>query len=449
MPVLIVVAGYVAWIWRQPIDRRLKQHRTGPIVICLGVCAVLALWIQYRPTGISLPYLTGDLAGVCSVYLMAVTMVLAARPRSLEIWFGGIDASYLWHKRTGYAAFILLFPHWLLTGKGTPAITRDQVTATIRDGALLGQVSLLALIILVVISMPRIGTIIRLPYERWLFLHRLTGLFLAMGLLHGLILDKIIAGSWILKTAYVVIAVGGIVAYAYDELFMRARAPRADYTVVAISRPAGDIIDLRLSARGPGITVAPGQFVFLHIRGGKGWREHPFSVAGTSTDRQLRLTIRVAGRGTARLHTDLQLGTPATVTGPYGAFDRTLGGPRQIWIAGGVGISPFLSWLPTLSPTDPTQIDLFYTVPSPADATYLPELQDAATRLPNLQVHPVYSRTDGRLTAATIAQSAAGLTPQTHVFLCGPPGLIEDLSRGLRHHGVPRANLHAEHFAFR
>ena len=449
MPVLIVIAVYVAWIWRQPMDRRLKQHRTGPIVIGLGVLAVLALWIQYRPAGISLPYLTGDLAGVCSVYLMAVTMVLAARPRSLEVWFGGIDAIYQWHKRTGYAAFILLFPHWLITGKGAPAITRDQVTTTIRDGALLGQVSLLALIALVVISMPRIGRIIRLPYERWLFLHRLTGLFLAMGLLHGLILDKIIAGSWVLKAAYFVIAASGILAYAYDELFMRARAPRADYTVTAITRPTGDIIDLRLTPRGPGLDVTPGQFVFLHIRGGKGWREHPFSVAGTSPDRQLRLTIRVAGRDTARLHADLQIGAPATVTGPYGAFDHTLGGPRQIWIAGGVGISPFLSWLATLSPADPTHIDLFYTVPSPADAIYLPEIQAAAARLPNLHVHPIFSRTDGRLTATTVAQSIAGLTSQTHVFLCGPPGLIEDLSRGFRERGLARAYLHAEHFAFR
>jgi hypothetical protein len=163
MPVLIVIAGYVAWIWRQPIDRRLKQHRTGPIIIGLGVLAVLALWIQYQPAGISLPYLTGDLAGVCSVYLMAVTMILAARSRRLEIWFGGVDAIYLWHKRTAYAAFVLLFPHWLITGTGAPGITRDQLTSTIRAGALLGQVSLLALIALVLISIPRVGKIIHQP----------------------------------------------------------------------------------------------------------------------------------------------------------------------------------------------------------------------------------------------------------------------------------------------
>jgi predicted ferric reductase len=450
MPVLVILAGYVVWIWRQPIDQRLKQHRTGPIIIGLGLLAILALWVEYKPDSISLPYLTGELAGVCSVYLMAVAMVLAARPRWLEIWFGGVDAIYLWHKRVAYVSFALLFPHWLVTGKGVPAITRaDQLTPATQDAALLGQVSLLALIILVLVSIPRIGKIVRLSYERWLFLHRLTGLFLAMGLVHGLILDKVIAGSGILYASYLVIAVAGIVAYAYDELFMRARAPRADYTVATVERPSSDIVDVRLSARGEGIKVTPGQFVFLHVRDGKGWHEHPFSVAGTSRDRSLRLTIRVAGRDTARLHADLTTGAPATVTGPYGAFDHTLGGRHQIWIAGGVGISPFLSWLPTLDAADLVRVDLFYTVPFPSDAVYVPELQEAAARLPNLHVHPVCSRVDGRLTATGVAAAVGGLAPDTHVFLCGPPGLVEDLSRGLRRLGVPRSHTHTEHFAFR
>jgi predicted ferric reductase len=344
---------------------------------------------------------------------------------------------------------VLLFPHWLVTGRGAPAPTPAQATRTDQLGAVLGQVSLLALIALVLISIPRIGKILRLPYERWLFLHRLTGLFLAMGLVHGLTLDRIIAGSWVLKAAYLVIAVAGIAAYAYDELFMRTRAPSADYVVTAVTRPAPDIVELQLSARGPGIEVTPGQFVYLHIRDGQNWHEHPFSVAGTNAERQLRLTVRVAGRETARLHTSLRTGASATVSGPYGTFDHTLGGPRQIWIAGGVGVAPFLSWLPTLTPAAPATVDLFYAASAPADAVYLPELQDAATRLPNLRVRPIYSRVDGRLTANTIAQHIGGLQPDIHVFLCGPPGLVKDLRRGLRQHGIPRAHIHAERFAFR
>ena len=145
MPVLIVIALYIVWIWRLPIDRRLKQHRTGPVVIGLGLLAVLALWVQYRTPGISLPYLAGSIAGVCAGYLMAVAMLLAARPRWLEIWFGGVDSIYLWHKRAAYVAFVLLFPHWLVTGRGAPAPTPAQATRTDQLGGMLGQISLLAL----------------------------------------------------------------------------------------------------------------------------------------------------------------------------------------------------------------------------------------------------------------------------------------------------------------
>ncbi|MFJ6088008.1 hypothetical protein ACIQI8_42255 [Streptomyces sp. NPDC092369] len=40
-------------------------------------------------------------------------------------------------------------------------------------------------------------------------------------------------------------------------------------------------------------------------------------------------------------------------------FDHTLGGPRQIWIAGGIGIAPFLGWL-THTAAEPPRTDLFY-----------------------------------------------------------------------------------------
>ena len=96
-------------------------------------------------------------------------------------------------------------------------------------------------------------------------------------------------------------------------------------------------------------------------------------------------------------------------------------------------------------------------VPSdhPKDVTGDPDLLILTRPDVILDVHRQYLAagaditTTNTFTATTIAQSIAGLTPQTHVFLCGPPGLIEDLSRGFREQGVPRAHLHAEHFAFR
>jgi predicted ferric reductase len=68
------------------------------------------------------------------------------------------------------------------------------------------------------------------------------------------------------------------------------------------------------------------------------------------TDARLRLSIRALGRDTRLVQARLEAGLPAIVTGPRGMFDLTLGGDRQLWNAGGIGVVPFLSWVETLTP---------------------------------------------------------------------------------------------------
>jgi predicted ferric reductase len=188
--------------------------------------------------------------------------------------------------------------------------------------------------------------------------------------------------------------------------------------------------------------------VYLRVGGSAAWREHPFSVAGTYPDGSVRLTIRALGRDTRKLYSDLREGLPATLDGPYGMFDHTLGGSRQIWIAGGIGIAPFLGWLASPGSV-PHRTDLFYSAPDARDAPFLPELTAAAERVPALRFHPYFSRKGGRLTGGKIQDAVGSLTPETHVFLCGPARMVANLSRDLHRRGIPRDHIHAEHFAFR
>ena len=52
---------------------------------------------------------------------------------------------------------------------------------------------------------------------------------------------------------------------------------------------------------------------------------------------------------------------PAVIGGPHGRFNHAKGTERQVWIAGGVGVAPFLSWLRALDGDSPACVDLFYT----------------------------------------------------------------------------------------
>ena len=450
MPFLALIAIYAIRIARRPLDARLKKRHAGPLAVAaLGVMLYLA-WDWLRPRGVSGVYFLGEVAGVTAVFLMTWSVVLATRLRWLEQWFGGLDRMYFWHKQYALWAMLLLVPHILVTGHGQGHTTARAAAQMMQTGRVLGVISAAGLLALVAVSLARVGRILRLPYERWLFLHRLTGLLVLTALVHGWMLDHIIGGSTALKVIYVLMGAVGMAAYGYDELIRRHRAPQAGYTVRSVRRPAPGVVDVTLAPTGQArLPVEGGQFVYLRVGGNRAWREHPFSVAGTEPDGSVRLTVRALGRDTRRLYADLREGLPATLAGPYGMFDHTLGGARQIWIAGGIGIAPFLGWVSAPGRDILARADLFYCTPTAADAPFLPELTAAARRQAALRLHAVHSRNEGRLTVKKIQAAAGPLTPETHVFLCGPAAMVEDLCIGLRRHGIPRDHLHAEHFAFR
>ena len=50
----------------------------------------------------------------------------------------------------------------------------------------------------------------------------------------------------------------------------------------------------------------------------------------------------------------------AEIHAPYGRFTRHAGAAREIWIAGGVGISPFLAWLTDPDAVGLERVTLFY-----------------------------------------------------------------------------------------
>jgi predicted ferric reductase len=237
MPFLALIAMYAVQIARRPLDVRLKKRHAGPLAVAALSVVLYLTWDGLRPGGVSSAYFLGEFAGVTSVYLMTWSLVLATRLRWLEQWFGGLDRMYFWHKQYALWAMLLLLPHILVTGRAAQTgITATEAARTEQLGRLLGVISALGLLTLVAVSLARVSRIVALPYERWLLLHRFTGLLVLIALVHGWVLDRVIGASAALKAIYVLIGIAGMAAYGYDELIRRRRAPQADYTVRSVRR---------------------------------------------------------------------------------------------------------------------------------------------------------------------------------------------------------------------
>ena len=425
--------------------------RSGVAALVIVAVAYSVLWVLARPGGQPLGRFLGELCGAEAVLLFSCSLVLATLLALIERAFGGLDRVAVWHRRAAVAGVVLLIPHVALVSSAP-----DRYATSL--GHALGDIALIGLLVLAVWALAPslrgarwpgpIQRIARASYERWLTGHRLTGLFVIVAVVHGAIVDPVLRDSLLLRVAFVIVGAVGTIAYLYRELLARYVVRIYDCTVADVRRPNKTTLDVTLTPVRKQLSFAPGQFVFLALGGSGGWQRHPFSVSNSPSDRHVELTIKAAGDYTRDLYNQLRPGIPAKLAGPFGGFDYRQGGQNQIWIAGGIGVTPFLSWIRSIDGRFDRQVDFFYSVAHAEDAVDLDEIRGIADRHQSLRVHPIIADTDGRLTPGTVMQEAApALSPW--VYMCGPPAMMKAFSAGFRKLGVPASRIRWEQFDVR
>jgi predicted ferric reductase len=293
----------------------------------------------------------------------------------------------------------------------------------------------------------------RMSYERWLSVHRLTGLVFLSGAAHAAMEPGTIADFEPLRTWMVILILAGGAAWLYRVVLFNRLGPRYRYRLETIVQHGSNIIDLVMRPTDRRMMYEPGTFVFLRVPDMEGQQKelHPFSISSSPVDRDLRVSIRTVGDFTRRLPA-LKSGTHLDVYGPFGGFTshRFAHFRRIVCIGAGIGITPFLGMLAfELSNRDFRRIWLYYVVRDDEDAVYDSEIRESyldAESYIDYVLWPTASR--GRITAAQIAAEVAPLDDYA-VMLCGQVRFISDLARQFRALGLPRDRIITEEFEFR
>jgi predicted ferric reductase len=199
-----------------------------------------------------------------------------------------------------------------------------------------------------------------------------------------------------------------------------------------------------LAASSPAPERIAGQFAFVSFESGPTREQHPFTISsGAHSD--VRFSIKAAGDFTEGLLSGIPDTSIATVEGPYGAFDYRRGQQHQLWLAGGIGITPFLSMAEDLDAE--TRVFLVWSVHDEREAVYELELSRVSGEKQNFDwlVHSTSER--GHL---DISASGFDFEPNDYsVFICGPLPMRRALVRQLKALGVNRGQIHFEEFRLR
>lgn len=433
----------------------------GPAAIVLLVAAYAWFWLAERPGAEPFPSHLGQLFGGESILLFSITLVLVSTLPSVEPLFGGIDHAVIWHRRAAATGTVLLLPHLLMAAN-------PQATGTGKLLAVTGAAGLAALVLWAIL--PRWRDIVPAAargrvehvldhravrvaghllggYERWRGFHRLTGIFVAAGFVHGLLDASAFPAVSGLQWSFVLIGGTGLAFYAYRELLARHFLPHHDYQVQQVQDVAPGLVEVTLKPLGKPLRFRPGQFAMVYLETKDGWQRHPFSISGSAGDGTIHITVKALGDHTSRFPEAVQPGMPAVVSGPYGRFDRHSGTANQVWIAGGVGITPFLSWLRSLEGDLQSNVDFFITSAGPSP--FAQEILRIAEQQPRLRIHLVDTAADGRLTPEAVLAAVGAQPGSLSVFMGGPDAMLRQFRNGFRALGVPRANIHREYFNWR
>jgi predicted ferric reductase len=423
------------------------RSRFGQAAVAAVVLFPLVPWltagsVEDRFGGVATLKSVANLAALFGIAAWAANLVLASRIRPIERAVGGLEQLYRLHRRVGILVVVLAATHALFLMLHAGGSALDLYLPAAGWGTFTGVIALVLLIGFVVTSL--VG---RLTYQTFMLIQQLLGVAFILAALHTFAISGTAASSLALTIYLGCLTTAGIASLAYILFGGPLGIGRYRYCVNEVRQLDDDAVEIVMAPVGRPLTFQAGQFVYATFhQSGIPRESHPFTIASAPGDDSLRLAVKRFGDFTSSLM-KLRPASQSSLEGPFGDFQlRSDSAHPQTWIAGGIGITPFLSWALSLDNSMPA--DLYYCTPGPEQAHFLDELYDIADRYPTFRVIPIRKRSLGHLTVSDIEAVNPNVS-HGEVFICGPPLMIDNLTAGLLKRGVPPDRIHSESFDFR
>jgi predicted ferric reductase len=382
------------------------------------------------------------------ILLMSINLIISTRLRIIEALFEGLDEVYKVHQVVGALAFTFIINHPIfLVFQSLPntQVAKLYLFPSTDLSYNLGIFALYSFLLAMIFIV-----FIKLPYHIWKFTHKFMGLTFVLASLHSMLIASDI--SQFLPLRYWILGwdILGIAAALYIIFLYGKYGPKHRYKVQKIEH-LPFVTSVYLTPIDKPLLFIPGQFVYISVTSkGVGKEQHPFSISSKANSDTLRISAKIVGDYTLRLR-NLNVGDEVLVYGPYGRFGKSLFRSkikRHIMVAGGIGITPFLSMTSSL---DKYQTDkkfkLFYSYKNSDEAVFNQELTSESGKRTNLDVVFWDSSKLGRLTAETVLKDIDNFG-DTAFQICGPQQMMDSLRSQLLRKDIKGSRIITEDFKF-
>lgn len=425
------------------------------VVVAGGLGLALATGIA--PDGPWAEAATGS--GIAALAMIALQFFSSGRFRILTGRIG-IDRTIAFHRWTGGLILAAVILHPILYAVPTfmidPSLGFERLRGMfLAERARAGLVAWLAIVAMVPLAWlrDRLGV----PYEWWRGLHVVFGaVALVAGVAHALR-----AGTYAGETAPTIfwLALGGAaLATLLVVHILRSVGYRRDPWRLASKKRVGrGLWELAFRRdNGAPFPFRAGQFVWLATAPRLApLFDHPFSIASSPRERDLRLVVKEVGDYTRRIG-GFPEGLAAGIDGPHGVFTADPEAKAFLLLAGGVGIAPVLGVLRDFDHVGETRpIRVVVCAGGPDRIVARAEIEAMAGRL-DLKARfvveeapPDWDGETGMLDDALLAPSLEGLPArETQALICGPAAFMTSLADILIDRGFAPGHVAYERFDY-
>jgi ferredoxin-NADP reductase len=212
----------------------------------------------------------------------------------------------------------------------------------------------------------------------------------------------------------------------------------------------------------PDFVFKAGQYIDLTLSGSQHGSSngltHTFSIASSPFDEELLVTTRMRNTVFKQALSILPIGSGVSIEGPMGSFRLHNNTARPaIFLAGGIGIAPFLSMLAYAAGEKLRHpIVLFYANRYLEDAAFMNPLWQLERANPRFRFVPILTRWDknyrgwkgetGHLSTEMLVTQVGTLRGPIY-YIAGPPTMVESTRRTLSEARVDEDDIRTEEFA--
>ncbi len=386
-------------------------------------------------------YYSSIILGVLGYYFFSIVLIISARIRLLDILFGH-DKVMMFHGIVASVAFLCSFLHVILKN----IIFFEISVQTIAGGFALFIFAVVIIVTLLFMANPFIRIHWKkkkIDYSKVKFFHNFSVIASITMIIHVNIALST-TESFAKQSSMLIIGCIAVLFFIYHKFIRVIILKNNNYTVVSVKRLTDFITEISFKKNNAAMLKRkPGQFAFFRFKSkAVSFEEHPFTISSDSQSIEMSITIKKSGDYTAQL-SDIIPGDIVYCDGPYGVFSPKDNGGNYVFIAGGIGITPFISILKSFSKSAiNSKITLIWSVRNVTDLFENELFEKIEKDNTNFTYIPLV---DTDITETFISTVKALDKPS--VYFCGPPPMTDFVKKCIKTQKLRIRDFHYERFS--